>query len=275
MPITARSAALNGFVQTLKALDAILDKTVEQATARKIAPEVLLSSRLAPDMLPFSRQIQLACDFAKNGAYRLAGIDPPKVPDDEKTLADLRGRKIRTFGNSLVDFFTAFGAQPVSIGFPEVYSALERGVVDCAITGTGSGVAARWPEVTTHISNLPVSWALAGYMVNVAWWNRLDPAVRTFMEGTFREMSDKQWELGDAATRDGIDCAIGNAAACRIHSLSTRPMTEVPATPADRAALREILEKTVLPGFIRRCGARCGEVFNQVIAPIAGVRAGG
>ena len=41
-------------------------------------------------------------------------------------------------------------------------------MVDCAITGTGSGVAARWPEVTTHISNLPISWALAGYMVNVA-----------------------------------------------------------------------------------------------------------
>ncbi|MFC7539519.1 hypothetical protein ACFQU2_08680 [Siccirubricoccus deserti] len=52
-------------------------------------------------------------------------------------------------------------------------------------------------------------------------------------------------------------------------------MTEVPATEADRAAVREILEKTVLPGFVRRCGARCGEVFNQVIAPIVGVRAGG
>jgi hypothetical protein len=88
-------------------------------------------------------------------------------------------------------------------------------------------------------------------------------------------VNDKQWDLGAATTRDGLDCAIGNAAACRIHTLATRPMTEVPATPADQAALREILEKTVLPGFIRRCGARCGEVFNQVIAPIVGVRAGG
>lgn len=92
MPITARSAALNGFVQTLKALDAILDKTVEQATARKIAPEVLLSSRLAPDMLPFSRQIQLACDFAKNAAARLAGGENPKHPDDEKTFDELKAR---------------------------------------------------------------------------------------------------------------------------------------------------------------------------------------
>jgi hypothetical protein len=99
--------------------------------------------------------------------------------------------------------------------------------------------------------------------------------VRSFLEGALREVSEKQWELGNAATRDGLDCAIGNAAACKIHTLSNRPMTEVPATPADSAALREILDKSVLPGFVRRCGARCGEVFNQIIAPIAGVRFGG
>ncbi len=191
------------------------------------------------------------------------------------SLADMRGRRVRTFGNSLVELVNALGGQPTSIGFPEVYSALERGVVDCAVTGTGSGVAARWPEVTTHISNLPLSWAVAGYMVNLNWWNRLDPQVRAFLEGTFKEMSDKLWELGDAATRDGIDCAIGRAAECRIHSLATRPMTEVNATDADRASLRQILQQNVLPGYVRRCGARCGEIYNQIVAPLTGVRFGG
>jgi TRAP-type C4-dicarboxylate transport system substrate-binding protein len=239
-----------------------------------LAPDIGVAKRIAEAMLPVANR-----DLERFGA-RLMVIYPfpaqvvfCRAPF--ASLADLRGRKIRTFGNSLVDFFTALGAQPVSIGFPEVYSALERGVVDCAITGSGSGVAARWPEVTTHISNLPVSWALAGYIVNIAWWNRLDPQVRAFLEGALREVSDRQWELGAAATRDGIDCAIGKAEACRIHTLATRPMTEVPATPADSAALREILEKTVLPGFVRRCGARCGETYNQVIAPVAGIRFGG
>lgn len=191
------------------------------------------------------------------------------------SLADLRGRKIRTFGNSLVDFVNALGAQPVSIGFPEVYSALERGVVDCAITGTGSGAAARWPEVTTHVSDLPLSWALTGYLANVAWWNRLDPAVRAFLEATFREVSDRQWELGQAATRDGLDCNAGRAPSCTIHQLAARPMTEVAATDADRALLRRVLERDVLPGFVRRCGERCGTTFNEVIAPVSGVRHGG
>ncbi len=239
-----------------------------------LAPGIDGAKRIAEAMLPVINR-----DLERFGA-RLMVIYPFPAQvvwcrQPFTSLADLKGRKVRTFGNSLVDFFTALGAQPVSIGFPEVYSALERGVVDCAITGTGSGVAARWPEVTTHVSNLPVSWALAGYMVNIAWWNRLDPPVRSFLEGTFREINDRQWELGAAATRDGLDCATGKAEGCKIHSMATRPITEVPATEADRAALREILEKSVLPGFVKRCGARCGDVFNQVIAPIAGVRFGG
>jgi TRAP-type transport system periplasmic protein len=239
-----------------------------------LAPAIGVARRIAEAMMPVVNR-----DLERFGT-RLVIIYPFPAQvvfcrQPFASLSDLRGRKVRTFGNSLVDLVTALGGQPVSIGFPEVYSALERGVVDCAVTGTGSGVAARWPEVTTHISNLPVSWALAGYMVNVNWWNRQDPAVRAFLEGTFREMSDKLWELGDAATRDGIDCAIGKAEGCRIHTLAARPMTEVDGTEADRAQLREILEKTVLPGFVRRCGARCGETFNQVVAPLAGVRFGG
>ena len=239
-----------------------------------LAPDIATAKRIAEAMLPSVNR-----DLERFGV-RMVTIYPFPAQvvwcrQPFTSLADLRGRKVRTFGNSLVDFFTALGAQPVSIGFPEVYSALERGVVDCAITGTGSGVAARWPEVTSHVSNLPVSWALSAYMVNLAWWNRLDPAVRGLVDATLREAGDAQWELGAAATRDGLDCAVGNAPACRIHTLATRPVTEVTPTAADGAALREIFEKTVLPGFMRRCGARCGEVYNGAIAPISGVRFGG
>ncbi|MBR0653541.1 TRAP transporter substrate-binding protein [Plastoroseomonas arctica] len=239
-----------------------------------LAPDIAVARRIADAVLPvanrdlerFGTRLVLMYPFPAQVLFCRAAFT---------TLNDLRGRRVRTFGNSLVDLMTAIGAQPVSIGFPEVYSALERGVVDCAITGTGSGAAARWPEVSTHVSTLPLSWAVAGYLVNVAWWNRLDPAVRTFLEGTFAEMQDKLWELGAAATRDGIDCNIGNTAACRIHNIAARPMTEVVPTDADRAQVRQIFESTVLSGFVRRCGARCGEVYNQVIAPLSGIRFGG
>jgi TRAP-type C4-dicarboxylate transport system substrate-binding protein len=188
---------------------------------------------------------------------------------------DLRGRKVRTFGNSLVDYVRAIGAQPVSIGFPEVYSALERGTVDCAITGTGSGAAGHWPEVTRYIANQPLSWSLAGYFVNLTWWNRQEPAVQRFLEGTLAEMTDKLWDIAQEATQDGIDCNLGKAAECKMHPVAKQPMTLVPMVEADRVQLRTILEQTVLPGFVQRCGARCGELYNELVAPISGVRFGG
>jgi TRAP-type transport system periplasmic protein len=239
-----------------------------------LSPDIATARRIADAILPLANR-----ELERFGVRVLTFYPFPAqvifCRQPFASLADLRGRKIRTFGNSLVDFANALGAQPVSIGFPEVYSALERGVVDCGITGTGSGASARWPEVTTHVSDLPLSWALTGYMANLAWWNRLDPAVRTFLEATFREVSDRQWELGGAATRDGLDCNTGRAASCGIHQLAARPMTEVPATEADRALLRRILERDVLPGFVRRCGERCGATYNEVIAPVSGVRHGG
>ncbi|WP_207537179.1 TRAP transporter substrate-binding protein [Sabulicella rubraurantiaca] len=239
-----------------------------------LAPDINLARRIADAMVPVANR-----DMERFGTRIIATYPFPAqvvfCRQPFTSLADLRGRRIRTFGNSLVDFFNALGAQPTSIGFPEVYSALERGVVDCAITGSGSGAAARWPEVSTHISDLPVSWAVAAYIVNVSWLNRQEPAVRELIERTFREVSDRQWALGAEATRDGIDCNIGNREACKIHQLATRPMTEVKATEADRAETRRIFEQVVLPGWVRRCGARCGEVYNQVVAPLNGIRFGG
>ena len=239
-----------------------------------LAPDIGLARRIADAMLPVANR-----DLERFGV-RIAAMYPFPAQvvfcrQPFTSVADWRGRRVRTLGPALADFFNALGAQPTSIGFPEVYSALERGVVDCAITGSGSGAAARWPEVSTHISDLPLAWAVAGYMVNLQWWNRLAPEVRAFMEATMKQVADEQWALGAAATRDGIDCNIGRAAECRIHSLAARPMTEVPATAADRALVRQVFEQTVLPGWVRRCGARCGEVFNQTIAPIAGMRFGG
>ena len=70
------------FEQMLNSLSLVLDKAEEHAKARKIDPSVLLNSRLYPDMFPFTRQVQIACDFAKNTSSRLAGVDVPKYADD-------------------------------------------------------------------------------------------------------------------------------------------------------------------------------------------------
>src|ERR1700738_3637599 len=80
------------FLQTLGALSGLLTKAEAHCKARKIEPEVLLGARLYPDMLPLTKQIQLACDFAAKGCARLTHSEVPSTPDTEKTFEELRQR---------------------------------------------------------------------------------------------------------------------------------------------------------------------------------------
>ena len=80
------------FTQTLTALDKILDKLAAHVEAKKIDESVFVNLRLAPDMFPFSRQIQIMTDACKGAVARLAGRELPSWPDDEKTLAELKAR---------------------------------------------------------------------------------------------------------------------------------------------------------------------------------------
>jgi uncharacterized protein len=95
MPISMSAVALGSFEQTLGAQSKILDKAAAHCAAKKIDPAVMLATRLTPDMLPFVRQVQLTCDFAKNGVGRMVG-EPPKFPDEEKSFDELKARIAKT-----------------------------------------------------------------------------------------------------------------------------------------------------------------------------------
>lgn len=103
MTISMYQASVPVFIRMLNNLVAILEKAAAHAEAKKIAPAVLLSSRLYPDMFPLSRQIQIASDTAKGGAARLAGMEPPKYEDNETTFSELieRLRKTIAYLNTL------------------------------------------------------------------------------------------------------------------------------------------------------------------------------
>jgi hypothetical protein len=90
------NASIPVFEIGLNALSTILDKAETYAAAKSIDPTVLLSARLFPDMFAFTRQVQSACDQAKNGGARLIGIDPPRYEDNEKTIAELKARIAKT-----------------------------------------------------------------------------------------------------------------------------------------------------------------------------------
>lgn len=89
-------AAIPSFEIGLNALSAILDKAQAHAEAKRFDSAVLLNTRLFPDMFPLTRQVQIACDQAKNGGARLSGVEPPKHEDNEKTMAELKARIAKT-----------------------------------------------------------------------------------------------------------------------------------------------------------------------------------
>jgi hypothetical protein len=105
----------------LSNLDAILDKAIAHATAKKIDAKVLPDTRLIADMMPLSRQIQTACDSAKGAAARLAGIDIPKHEDNETTLPELKARiaKALAFINTVKpDQLTGAESREITLTFP-------------------------------------------------------------------------------------------------------------------------------------------------------------
>lgn len=86
------TASIPVFKQMLGGLSEVLGKAQAHADAKKIDPNALLQARLFPDMFPLLRQVQVATDFAKSVAARLAGVEVPKLDDNEKTFADLQAR---------------------------------------------------------------------------------------------------------------------------------------------------------------------------------------
>jgi hypothetical protein len=96
MTISMYQASAPRLAHMLKNLSALIDKAEAHVAARKIDPAVLPAARLFPDMLPFARQVQIACDTSKGGCARLAGVDIPKHEDTEKTFEELKARIAKT-----------------------------------------------------------------------------------------------------------------------------------------------------------------------------------
>jgi hypothetical protein len=92
MSFTIYDASVPVFVRSMTNMEAWLDKALAEGKSET----ALMEARLAPDMLPFSAQIQIASDSAKNAVARLAGVEAPSMPDTETSFAELKARCRRT-----------------------------------------------------------------------------------------------------------------------------------------------------------------------------------
>lgn len=187
-----------------------------------------------------------------------------------KSLADLKGKKVRTGNRTLAEFVEALGGTGVTLAFNEVVPALQNKVVDCAITGTLSGNSAKWYEVATHIHALPVGWSQVMHAVNAKRWDSLDSKVRAFLEKEIAGLEDRIWKATAEETQQGFDCNIGKDSC----SMGVKAkMTLVPVSDADRVLLKKVLGETVVPKWAARCPGDCVPAWNQSVGKILEIQA--
>lgn len=179
-------------------------------------------------------------------------------------LEDLVGRKVRTSSVAQSELMTAMGAVPVILPFAEIASALRDGVADCAITGTLSGYEIGLPRVTVAVHAFALSWGVSIFGANAAAWNALPAYARDIIRQGVGTLEDRIWSQAEADTRKGLAC---NAGTEPCSGKPERPMTVVPARPADETR-RRLLAEVVLPRWFERCGQDCVSAWNTYLKPL-------
>lgn len=185
-------------------------------------------------------------------------------------LADLKGRKIRVWNKTMVDFLDGIGATAVNISFPEVVPALQRGVVDCAVTGTMSGNTAGWGEVTSHLYPMYMGWAIRFTAINLDTWARITPEVRSFLLDEFSKYEDKYWDVMDKASQEAENCNFGKQP-CEMGNLLN--LTKISVNPEEKAIHKTIMETGVLNGWAKRAGPAAAEEWNATVGKVFGLTA--
>lgn len=189
---------------------------------------------------------------------------PPQVfwcKPEIRGLSDLEGKTVRVSSVAQAQMVSEFGGATVNTPFPEVPSALERGVIDCGVTGTLAGNLANWHEVTEYLYPMTMGWSLQFIAVNSSFWDSLDPGVQEFMLEQYAELEENLWKIIEEDVNQGIDCNIG-ADSCTRGNKAEMVLVEV--SEEDAAKQAEILNDIIIPSWLAKCSEECNELFSTI-----------
>jgi len=198
---------------------------------------------------------------------------PPQVVfcnHEIANLGDLEGLKVRASGRMTAKLLEALGAEGVNVSFSEVPGALQNGVVDCAVTGAGSGYSAGWWEVATHLLPIPLGgWDPVVTAINMDKWNSLDADTQALITSQVSSgFEEPAWASAQDALVNDIACLTGNA---ECPSGEARTMTLVDVSDADFDRARNILTSEVLPEWAERAGEDWAARWNDSVGKVVGV----
>jgi TRAP-type C4-dicarboxylate transport system substrate-binding protein len=192
---------------------------------------------------------------------------------DIKSIGDLKGKKIRVYSTTLGDFVEGVGGDSVTVSFAEVVPALQKGVVDCGITGTMPAYKAKWWQVAHTVFALRVGWGISFGAFSLKRWNQLDKPTQAFLTAEISKLEDQLWKgIGDEDEM-GIICSTGAGGKCTAGE--TGKMKLVKPSKADVEARRKVLKNYVLKRWASRCSPECVKNWNATVGKLVGINAGG
>ncbi|HLS69657.1 MAG TPA: TRAP transporter substrate-binding protein [Kiloniellales bacterium] len=188
------------------------------------------------------------------------------------SLADLEGKQIRASGRSTAEFLEALGAEGITLNYAEVPGALQRGVVDCAVTGSLSGYSSGWHEVSTHLLPLPIGgWDHVVTAMNLPKWESLDPQVQEFLLQEVEENFERPvWETAVEETEEGVACLTGQGE-CTRGDAGSMVLVEVSEEDFERG--KQLLTDEVLPRWAARVDQEWVDLWNDTIGAKVGLTA--
>jgi TRAP-type C4-dicarboxylate transport system substrate-binding protein len=237
-------------------------------------PLLAMTADEARDMVDAARPMVEDIYNARFNSHVLAIAPyPPQVVfcnAEINSLDDLAGLQIRASGRMTAKFLEALGAEGVNVSFSEVPGALQRGVVDCAVTGAGSGYSAGWWEVSTHLLPIPLGgWDSVVTAINLDRWNAMDADTQALIEAEIATgFEDPAWAVAQDALVNDIACLTGNGE-CPAGEARDMILVEVSDANFDRA--RDILVSEVLPDWAERAGSEWATRWNESVGATVGV----
>lgn len=236
-----------------------------------IAPDIDTARKVVEAYKPVLDDI-----MAENFNAKLLGVAPYPAQvlfcnGEIAGLSDLKGKKVRASGRTLAEFLDATGATGVTLAFSEVPQALQRGVVDCAVTGSLSGYSAGWGEVSTHLYPLPIGgWAHVVTAMSLDTWGSIDSKTQGQLLDAFtKNLEDPVWAAVATETQQGINCLTATG---ECPQGEPEKMTLVPVTPEDLVLASKLLKSEVLPKWSARVDEKWFKRWNSTVGETVGLK---
>ena len=185
--------------------------------------------------------------------------------DKVATLDDFKGKKTRSHSAALSDWIEGMGASAQFIAFSEVYTALERGILDCGVTGADASHGQRWYEVTDYMIGPLISWPFVNNVINADKWKSIPSDLQRILIEEAAKSELEALRIGSIQNEMGL---IKNEA----EGLEFIPFSEAMQEQSLNGAVME----RVLPNWVKRVGSGTHpvitDIFNPLLGPLVGLK---